>query len=127
MIDPGARDRRLDELLQQYHKGQRNRVLVFVLYKKEAARVEAMLQRKAWNVRARRRASCCTPLRHLIILDFMFNLAIDPQPLSKPLSLSKCPPWQRSQPRLKLEQKLGLQEAAIVAKDVCSTVACGPV
>ena len=29
-------------------------MLVFVLYKKEAARVEAMLQRKAWNVRGLR-------------------------------------------------------------------------
>ena len=52
MIDPAARDRRLDELLRQHHGGQKNRVLVFVLYKKEAARVEAMLQRKSWNVRS---------------------------------------------------------------------------
>ncbi len=116
VIDPGARDRRLDELLQQYHKGQRNRVLVFVLYKKEAARVEAMLQRKAWNVRARRRASCCTPLRLFIILDFMFNLAVDPQLLSKPLSLSKCPPWQRSQPRLKLERNWGCKRLQLLLR-----------
>ena len=50
MIDPAARDKRLDELLQQYHKSRKNRVLVFVLYKKEAARVETVLQRKSWKV-----------------------------------------------------------------------------
>ena len=41
MIDPRQRDRRLQELLKQYHGARRqNRVIVFVLYKKEAARVE---------------------------------------------------------------------------------------
>jgi superfamily II DNA/RNA helicase len=50
VIDPAARDRRLDELLRKYHGSRKNRVLVFVLYKKEAARVEAMLQKKGWKV-----------------------------------------------------------------------------
>lgn len=40
MIDPRQRDRRLLELLQKYHGPKRaNRIIVFVLYKKEAARV----------------------------------------------------------------------------------------
>lgn len=41
VIDPRQRDRRLLELLKQHHGAKRqNRVIVFVLYKKEAARVE---------------------------------------------------------------------------------------
>ncbi|CAL5441175.1 unnamed protein product [Camellia sinensis] len=45
VLDDRARDERLVSLLEKYHKSQRNRVLVFVLYKKEAARVETMLQK----------------------------------------------------------------------------------
>ncbi|CAL8460624.1 g153 [Coccomyxa elongata] len=52
VIDPAARDRRLEELLRKYHASRKNRVLVFVLYKKEAARVEAQLSKRGWNVRA---------------------------------------------------------------------------
>jgi ATP-dependent RNA helicase DBP3 len=37
--DPNARDSRLITLLNQYHKKRDNRVLIFVLYKKEATRV----------------------------------------------------------------------------------------
>lgn len=44
-----ARDKRLLQLLQQYHKARTNRVLVFVLYKKEAARVERFLNNKGWS------------------------------------------------------------------------------
>lgn len=52
VIDTTLRDVRLIELLKMYHKSERNRILVFVLYKKEAARVENMLQRRGWNVSA---------------------------------------------------------------------------
>jgi ATP-dependent RNA helicase DBP3 len=51
VIEDRARDARLHELLQQYHKSRSNRVIVFVLYKKEAVRVEQLLQRKGWKVR----------------------------------------------------------------------------
>ena len=43
MLDPAVRDRRLDELLRKYHASRKNRILVFVLSKKAASRVEAML------------------------------------------------------------------------------------
>lgn len=50
VIDPRARDKRLQQLLQQYHDPKRtNRIIVFVLYKKEAARVEGMLKRAGWK------------------------------------------------------------------------------
>ncbi|KAL5199043.1 hypothetical protein ABZP36_002555 [Zizania latifolia] len=49
VLDDRSRDSRLVTLLEKYHKSQRNRVLVFVLYKKEAARVETMLQRRGWS------------------------------------------------------------------------------
>lgn len=49
VLDDWARDSRLIELLEKYHQSQRNRVLVFVLYKKEAARVENMLQQRGWK------------------------------------------------------------------------------
>jgi ATP-dependent RNA helicase DBP3 len=46
VLEDRARDARLDSLLQKYHKSRTNRVLVFVLYKKEADRVENSLQRR---------------------------------------------------------------------------------
>jgi len=49
VLDDRSRDSRLLALLDKYHKKQSNRVLVFVLYKKEAARVETMLQRRGWK------------------------------------------------------------------------------
>ncbi|XP_039142287.1 LOW QUALITY PROTEIN: DEAD-box ATP-dependent RNA helicase 5 [Dioscorea cayenensis subsp. rotundata] len=49
VLDDRSRDARLVALLEKYHQSQRNRVLVFVLYKKEAARVETMLQRRGWK------------------------------------------------------------------------------
>ena len=36
--------------LAKYHSSRKNRVLVFALYKKEAARVEQALQRQGYNV-----------------------------------------------------------------------------
>ncbi|GLJ12247.1 hypothetical protein SUGI_0187280 [Cryptomeria japonica] len=50
VLDDRVKDTRLVSLLEKYHKSRRNRVLVFVLYKKEAVRVESMLQRRGWNV-----------------------------------------------------------------------------
>nr|CAD1845081.1 unnamed protein product [Ananas comosus var. bracteatus] len=50
VLDDKSRDFRLVSLLEKYHQSQRNRVLVFVLYKKEAVRVETMLQRRGWKV-----------------------------------------------------------------------------
>jgi len=49
IADPNARDFRLRELLNMYHKKRKNRVLVFVLYKKEAVRVEQKLIRWGWQ------------------------------------------------------------------------------
>ncbi|KAH0742333.1 hypothetical protein KY290_035376 [Solanum tuberosum] len=50
VLEDRARDERLQCLLEKYHKSRRNRVLVFVLYKKEASRVEMMLQKRGWKV-----------------------------------------------------------------------------
>ena len=49
VIRQDARDKRLQELLHKYHGSRKNRVLVFVLYKKEATRVEAQLSRAGWK------------------------------------------------------------------------------
>ncbi|CAA0838814.1 DEAD-box ATP-dependent RNA helicase 5 [Striga hermonthica] len=50
VLDDRARDERLQNLLEKYHKSRKNRVLVFVLYKKEASRVENMLHKRGWKV-----------------------------------------------------------------------------
>lgn len=54
VVEGNARDDRLLTLLQQHHgsKGRKNRIIIFVLYKKEAPRVEALLSRKGWNAAA---------------------------------------------------------------------------
>jgi superfamily II DNA/RNA helicase len=44
-----ARDEKLDQLLKKYHNGK-NRCLIFVLYKKEAPRLEQTLTRKGHKV-----------------------------------------------------------------------------
>lgn len=49
VIEDRARDARVHTLLQKYHSSRKNRVLLFVLYKKEADRVERMLQQKGWT------------------------------------------------------------------------------
>ena len=51
VIEPAARDKRLEALLAKYHGSRANRVLIFALYKKEAARLEALLQRRGWKAR----------------------------------------------------------------------------
>ncbi|KAJ2509843.1 RNA-dependent ATPase [Coemansia sp. RSA 2049] len=43
------KNRKLFDLLKTYHKTRKNRVLVFALYKKEAARIETMLKQKGYN------------------------------------------------------------------------------
>jgi len=50
LIDPRGKDRKLEQLLTQYHKDE-NRILIFCLYKKEAARVERNLYQRGWNVK----------------------------------------------------------------------------
>jgi ATP-dependent RNA helicase DBP3 len=52
VVDGATRDGKLEDLLKKYHKSRTNRIIVFVLYKKEAARVEQMLQRKGWKAAA---------------------------------------------------------------------------
>ncbi|KAJ2704251.1 RNA-dependent ATPase [Coemansia sp. IMI 203386] len=49
VLEPHQKDGKLLELLKKYHKSRRNRVLVFALYKKEASRIEGMLQSKGYN------------------------------------------------------------------------------
>ncbi|XP_010518933.1 PREDICTED: DEAD-box ATP-dependent RNA helicase 5 [Tarenaya hassleriana] len=49
VLDERARDQRLISLLEKYHKSQRNRVLVFALYKVEAERLERFLQQRGWK------------------------------------------------------------------------------
>jgi ATP-dependent RNA helicase DBP3 len=51
VIEPHRRDARLLQLLQTYHgeRGRTNRVIVFVLYKKEADRVAYALERAGWK------------------------------------------------------------------------------
>eukprot|EP00301_Raphidiophrys_heterophryoidea_P018696 c3702_g1_i1.p1 GENE.c3702_g1_i1~~c3702_g1_i1.p1 ORF type:complete len:533 (-),score=121.36 c3702_g1_i1:78-1646(-) len=49
VIDEREKESRLQALLSKYHQSRKNRVLVFCLYKKEAARVESFLQKKGWS------------------------------------------------------------------------------
>ncbi|CAH8358451.1 unnamed protein product [Eruca vesicaria subsp. sativa] len=49
VLDDRARDQRLVALLDKYHKSQKNRVLVFALYKVEADRLERFLQTRGWK------------------------------------------------------------------------------
>jgi len=49
VIDDRARELRLNKLLKEYHASRKNRMLIFVLYKKEASRIEMSLQRSGWN------------------------------------------------------------------------------
>ena len=52
VLEPHERDRALLRLLEKYHGGahkRANRVIVFVLYKKEADRVAAFLAREGWS------------------------------------------------------------------------------
>jgi ATP-dependent RNA helicase DBP3 len=48
VVEPADKDRTLLRLLSQYHSSRKNRVIVFCLYKKEAARMETFLQQRGW-------------------------------------------------------------------------------
>merc|ERR1712195_6232 len=50
VIKDWEKEKRLQELLSIVHKSRKNRVLIFGLYKKEAARLESSLQRKGFVV-----------------------------------------------------------------------------
>jgi ATP-dependent RNA helicase DBP3 len=49
VLDESRKSGRLPQLLQQYHSSRKNRVLVFALYKKEAARLEQDVKRAGYN------------------------------------------------------------------------------
>merc|ERR1719319_1540418 len=49
VVEDRAREGLLLKLLAKYHASRKNRVLIFALYKKEAARLEETLKRKGWR------------------------------------------------------------------------------
>jgi ATP-dependent RNA helicase DBP3 len=49
VIESPNRDSKLLQLLQQYHQSRKNKILIFVLYKKEASRLEIWLNKRGWN------------------------------------------------------------------------------
>ncbi|KAI9298058.1 DEAD-domain-containing protein [Neoconidiobolus thromboides FSU 785] len=57
--DPFAKDRKLIEILRNYHKSRENRVLVFVLYKKEAAIQGDLSQNQRTEALARFKDGTC--------------------------------------------------------------------
>ncbi|CAI5466874.1 unnamed protein product [Closterium sp. Yama58-4] len=50
VVEPWQKNKLLVSLLEKYHKSRRNRVLVFVLYKVEAERIEALLASHGFKV-----------------------------------------------------------------------------
>jgi len=50
VVEDRAREGKLTQLLKKYHTDRKNRILIFVLYKKEAARIETSLSNKGWRV-----------------------------------------------------------------------------
>jgi ATP-dependent RNA helicase DBP3 len=52
VIEPHAKGYRLESLLHEYHVSRKNRILIFVLYKKEASRLENSLMKRGWKVQA---------------------------------------------------------------------------
>jgi ATP-dependent RNA helicase DBP3 len=51
-VQAHEKDKKLQGLLEKYHKSRKNRILIFVLYKKEAADLQVRLQGKGYNVTA---------------------------------------------------------------------------
>jgi ATP-dependent RNA helicase DBP3 len=51
-VQAQEKDRKLTGLLEKYHKSRKNRILIFVLYKREAADLQQRLQGKGYNVTA---------------------------------------------------------------------------
>eukprot|EP01098_Paradermamoeba_levis_P006682 TRINITY_DN2771_c0_g1_i1.p1 TRINITY_DN2771_c0_g1~~TRINITY_DN2771_c0_g1_i1.p1 ORF type:complete len:586 (-),score=228.08 TRINITY_DN2771_c0_g1_i1:356-2113(-) len=52
VVEPFQKEKKLLELLSKYHASRKNRILIFVLYKKEAVRVEENLNYKGWKALA---------------------------------------------------------------------------
>merc|ERR1712107_588672 len=50
VVEDRAREGLFQKLLNKYHSSRKNRVLIFALYKKEAARLETNLKRSGWKV-----------------------------------------------------------------------------
>eukprot|EP01124_Arcella_intermedia_P001622 TRINITY_DN1087_c0_g1_i1.p1 TRINITY_DN1087_c0_g1~~TRINITY_DN1087_c0_g1_i1.p1 ORF type:complete len:513 (+),score=109.16 TRINITY_DN1087_c0_g1_i1:95-1633(+) len=50
VLESDQRNDRLKALLKEYHKSGQNRILIFVLYKKETFFVENFIRRNGWNV-----------------------------------------------------------------------------
>lgn len=46
------KDQKLLSLLKDYHKSKKNRILIFVLYKREAPKIEGLLKRQGYKVAA---------------------------------------------------------------------------
>lgn len=49
VIDHFARNERLLQLIQEHHSSRKNRIIIFVLYKKEAPQVEQLLTKRGWK------------------------------------------------------------------------------
>jgi ATP-dependent RNA helicase DBP3 len=49
-IQPFEKDRKLFALLQKYHASRKNRILIFVLYKKEAVELQNKIERQGYSV-----------------------------------------------------------------------------
>jgi len=49
VIESDNRDTKLIQLLNEYHKSRKNKILIFVLYKKEASRIEFFLNKRGWH------------------------------------------------------------------------------
>ncbi|KAJ3000378.1 RNA-dependent ATPase [Globomyces sp. JEL0801] len=52
VMDPNSKETRLLQLLKDYHKSRKNRILIFALYKKEAARLDQFVRRQGYKVGA---------------------------------------------------------------------------
>ncbi|KAJ3346187.1 RNA-dependent ATPase, partial [Kappamyces sp. JEL0680] len=52
VLDPTQKETRLLQVLKDYHKNRKNRILIFALYKKEAARLEFFLKKSGYKVGA---------------------------------------------------------------------------
>merc|ERR1711864_53803 len=49
VVEERSREGKLTQLLKKYHADRKNRILIFVLYKKEASRIEQNLARGGWK------------------------------------------------------------------------------
>jgi hypothetical protein len=98
VVDSRDKERRLEQLLRKIHKDQKNKVLVFALYKKEAARIERMLWGNGWNVKVRL-APCSTHI----------SVPVCSHPINMPVRLLPPPSvYSHSSPRFALRKLLSL-------------------